>query len=327
MNRKVFVSLLKDAKVNIAEADSGSQCLEMIRKEHYDMIFLDHMMPGMDGIETFRAMTGLDGNKCLGTPVIALTANAIAGAKERYLTIGFHGFLSKPIVPAQLEKMIRDFLPEHLLEYHEPDAKDEARKNRVKKVELPDIEGIDWEYALLHFPDTNMVFQTAVDFYQSIGFERDEILRYYNELDESILEDYRIKVHAIKSMANTIGATALGGLAKLCEYASRDGDIDRVKVLTPILIEELDTMRERLSVLSSEVEKPKLEDADELFALLEMLKMALIIHDSEQADKTMNVIMSYSYDDDMAERLEKLNRRVMNLEEEEAIKDIEALQN
>ncbi len=327
MNRKVFVALLKDSKVNITEAASGHECLQLIKNEHFDMIFLDHMMPGMDGVETFRAMGTLDGNLCLGTPVIALTANAIAGAKDRYLTLGFHGFLSKPVVPAQLEKMIRDFLPEDLLEYHEPDAKDEARRNRTKKIELPDIEGIDWEYALLHFPDSNMVYQTAVDFYESIGFERDEILRYYNDLDESILEDYRIKVHGIKSMSNTIGATALGGLAKLCEYASRDGDIDRVKVLTPILVEELDAMKKRLSVLSSEVEKPKMEDMDELFGLLEMLKMAVMIHDSEQADNTMKMIMSYSYDVDTQQKLEHLNLHILNLEEEDAITDIEELQN
>ena len=169
MNRKVFVSLLKDSKVGVTEAESGTECLQLIKKQHYDMIFLDHMMPGMDGVETFKAMATLEGNKCLGTPVIALTANAIAGAKERYMTMGFHGFLSKPVVPAQLEKTIRDFLPESLLEYHEPDAKDEARKNRVKRIELPEIEGVEWDYALLHFPDSNMVYQSALDFYESIG--------------------------------------------------------------------------------------------------------------------------------------------------------------
>ncbi len=104
MNRKVFVSLLKEAKVQIEEAAGGEECLAKIKKEHYDMIFLDHMMPGLDGLETFKLMASLEGNKCLGTPVVALTANAIAGAKERYMTLGFHGFLSKPIVPAQLEK-------------------------------------------------------------------------------------------------------------------------------------------------------------------------------------------------------------------------------
>ena len=327
MNRKVFVALLRDSKVKVVEAENGYDCLQLIKNQHFDMIFLDHMMPGMDGVETFKAMAKLEGNKCLGTPVIALTANAIAGAKERYLTLGFHGFLSKPVVPAQLEKTIRDFLPESLLEYHEPDAKDEARKNRVKKIELPDIEGIDWDYALLHFPDTNMVFQTAVDFYDSIMFERDEILRYYKDIDSgNTLEDYRIKVHAVKSMANTIGATALGGLAKTCEFAAKDNNIDRIKAITPILIEELEIMHDRLKVLSSDVEKPKLEDIDELFALLEMLKMSIMTHDSEQADNIMKQIMSYSYDEDKQIKLEQLNLRIMNLEEDEALADIEELQ-
>ncbi|WP_051194969.1 ATP-binding protein [Pseudobutyrivibrio ruminis] len=326
MNRKVFVALLKDSKVKIKEAASGAECLQLIKQQHFDMIFLDHMMPGMDGVETFKAMATLDGNKCLGTPVIALTANAIAGAKDRYLTMGFHGFLSKPVVPAQLEKMIRDFLPQSLLEYHEPDAKDEARKNRTKKIELPDIEGIDWDYALLHFPDSNMVYQSAIDFYDSIGFERDELLRYYNNLDESILEDYRIKVHGIKSMSNTIGATSLGGVAKLLEYAARDGDIERVRIMTPILIEELDSMQSRLSVLTSDVTKPALEDMDELFALLEMLKMSIMTHDSEAADNNMKQIMAYTYDEDMQAKIDHLNLHMMNLEVDEALEDIDKLQ-
>lgn len=326
MNRKVFVSLLKDSKVGVTEAESGTECLQLIKKQHYDMIFLDHMMPGMDGVETFKAMATLEGNKCLGTPVIALTANAIAGAKERYMTMGFHGFLSKPVVPAQLEKTIRDFLPESLLEYHEPDAKDEARKNRVKRIELPEIEGVEWDYALLHFPDSNMVYQSALDFYESIGFERDEVLRYYNNLDDSVLEDYRIKVHGIKSMANTIGATALGGLAKLCEFAARDGDIDRVKVLTPILMDELDNMKDRLSVLASEVEKPQMDDMDDLFGLLEMLKIAIMTHDSEAADNNMRQIMAFSYEDDIQKKIEHLNSHIINLEDEEALVDIEELQ-
>ncbi len=327
MNRKVFVALLKEARVNIDEASGGEECLDKITKQHYDMIFLDHMMPGMDGVETFKAMASLEGNKCLGTPVIALTANAIAGAKERYLTIGFHGFLSKPVVPAQLEKMIRDFLPEDLLEYHEADAKDEARKNRIKKVELPEVEGIDWDYALLHFPDSNMVYQTAVDFYESIGYEIEELQRYYDELgSDSSLEDYRIKVHGVKSMANTIGATALGGLAKMCEYAARDGLVERIKVLNPILIEELQAMKERLNVLSSEVKKPKLEDMDELFALLEMLKMAIIVNQSEQSDQIMKQIASYSYDDEIQAKVDKLNISIVNFEADEALEIIEEMQ-
>ncbi|SDB31531.1 His Kinase A (phospho-acceptor) domain-containing protein [Pseudobutyrivibrio sp. YE44] len=327
MNRKVFVALLKESRVNIEEASSGAECLSKIQREHYDMIFLDHMMPGMDGVETFKAMATLENNKCMRTPVIALTANAIAGARERYLTMGFHGFLSKPIVPAQLEKTIRDFLPEDLLEYHETNRTDEARKNRARQVELPEIEGVDWDYALLHFPETKMVFQTAVDFYEAIDYEKEQVASYYNEIDGNFpLEDYRIKVHAIKSMANTIGATSLGGFAKILEYAARDNRLDRIKSLTPVLLEEMDIMKQRLSVLYSEVEKPKLEDMDELFALLEMVKMAIRGQDSEQADNMIKQVMSYSYPTELQPKIDHLNLHILNLEYDEALQDIDELQ-
>lgn len=327
MNRKVFVALLKESKVQVTEAADGYECLRLIQNQHFDMIFLDHMMPGMDGIETFKAMTGVENNLCLGTPVIALTANAVAGAKERYLTMGFHGFLSKPIVPLQLEKMIRDFLPEDLLEYHSENEKDANRKNRPAKVELPEIEGVDWEYALLHFPDKNMVYETAVDFYHSIESERDEILGYYDSIDGDFpIDDYRIKVHGVKSMANTIGATSLGALAKMCEYAARDGLVDRIKVLTPVLVEEIDNMKERLSVLVSDTDKPQMKDEDELNALLEMLKMALKTHNSEQADNVMKQIDSYSYESKTQEMINKLSQNILNLEEDEALAKIDILQ-
>ena len=327
MNRKVFAALLKESKVKVSEAASGDECLNLIQKEHYDMIFLDHMMPGMDGVETFKRMATLDGNKCLRTPVIALTANAIAGARERYLTMGFHGFLSKPVVPAQLEKTIRDFLPQDLMEHHEINAIDEARMNRVKPVELPEIEGVDWDYALLHFPDSKMVLSTAIDFYESIGYEADIISSYYSLLDDNFpIADYRIKVHAVKSMANTIGATALGGLAKICEYAARDRDIEKIRVLTPVLLEEMETMKQRLKVLTSDVEKPQMEDMDELYALLEMLKMSIKAHDSELADNIMKQITSFSYTDDIQVRIDELNLQVINLDEDGALEQIEALQ-
>ena len=303
--------------------------MRLIQNKHYDMIFLDHMMPGMDGIETFKAMYTLSDNKCIGSPVIALTANAVAGAKERYMALGFHGFLSKPIVPSQLEKTIRDFLPDALMEFHETSASDELRANRVHKVELPDIEGIDWEYALLHFPDTGMVFQTAVDFYNQIDYESEAILDLYAQLqtEEKPIEDYRIKVHAVKSMANTIGATGLGGIARTCEFAARDNLIDRIQLLTPVLLEEMANTKNRLSVLvDDKIEKPELEDMDELFAMLEMLKMAIYTNDSEAADNNMKSIIGYSYKWDIQEQIDKLDKNIINMEYDDALSVIESLQ-
>lgn len=111
VNRKVFCGLLKQTMVKIKDVGSGKECLDEVTKKHYDMIFLDHMMPEMDGIETMSRMKQLQNNLCADTPVIMLTANAIVGAKEHYLAEGFEDFLAKPIVQEKLEKIMVHWMP------------------------------------------------------------------------------------------------------------------------------------------------------------------------------------------------------------------------
>ncbi|MCI8523524.1 MAG: response regulator [Lachnospiraceae bacterium] len=111
VNRKVFCGLLKQTKVKIKDVGSGKECLEEVVKKHYDMIFLDHMMPEMDGMETMNRMKKMPDNQCADTPVVMLTANAIVGAREHYLTAGFDDFLAKPIVQEKLEKIMVQWMP------------------------------------------------------------------------------------------------------------------------------------------------------------------------------------------------------------------------
>ena len=110
VNRKVFKGLLKETGLAIDEADSGDACLAMVRRNKYDIVFMDHMMPNMDGIETFRKMKEMEVNQSKNAPVIMLTANAVGGARELYLSEGFDDFIAKPIVPEELEKMICKYL-------------------------------------------------------------------------------------------------------------------------------------------------------------------------------------------------------------------------
>ncbi|MDO4946808.1 MAG: ATP-binding protein [Fibrobacter sp.] len=114
MNLKVFSGLLKKTQMQIDTAVSGEECLKMVREKQYDLIFLDHMMPKMDGVETFRLMRSLD-NMNPNTPVVMLTANALEGAREQYLSEGFVDYLSKPIHADQLEKMVLKYLPKNLI--------------------------------------------------------------------------------------------------------------------------------------------------------------------------------------------------------------------
>lgn len=112
VNRRVFCGLLKQTKVQITDVGSGRECLDHIRQKHYDLIFLDHMMPEMDGMETMRHMKEMEENLCKDTPVIMLTANAIMGAKEQYLAAGFDDFLAKPIDQTKLERLMMHWMPQ-----------------------------------------------------------------------------------------------------------------------------------------------------------------------------------------------------------------------
>ena len=112
VNRRVFCGLLKQTQVKITDVGSGRECLDHIRQKHYDLIFLDHMMPEMDGMETIQKMKEMGDNLCQNTPVIMLTANAIVGAKEQYLEAGFDDFLAKPIDQTKLERLVMHWMPQ-----------------------------------------------------------------------------------------------------------------------------------------------------------------------------------------------------------------------
>lgn len=117
VNRKVFCGLLKQMQLSITSIGSGRECLECVAAQHYDVIFLDHMMPEMDGVETYKRMKTLENNQCAETPVVMLTANAISGARERYLEMGFHDFLAKPIAQDKLDEMLEKYIPEEKRQY------------------------------------------------------------------------------------------------------------------------------------------------------------------------------------------------------------------
>ena len=114
INLKVITMLLKDTEICIDTATSGKECIEKYTADHYDLVFLDHMMPEMDGIETLKHLMETDRYKEENTPVIALTANAMMGAEKTYLESGFIDYLTKPAKDVDLEAMIIKHLPENI---------------------------------------------------------------------------------------------------------------------------------------------------------------------------------------------------------------------
>ena len=117
LNRKVFVKLLQHTKIQIDEAESGFECIDKMKEYSYDMVFLDHMMPEMDGKETLHRLKEMKDYPGEQAVVVALTANAVGGARKQYISEGFDDFLPKPIVYKEAEELILKYLPSHLVEH------------------------------------------------------------------------------------------------------------------------------------------------------------------------------------------------------------------
>lgn len=119
MNRKVFAKLLEPTKMQIDQAESGFECIDKMKETRYDIVFLDHMMPQMDGTETLRRLREMTGYPSECSVIIALTANAFVGARQQYISEGFDDFLPKPIIYKDAEELILNFLPSQLVERFE----------------------------------------------------------------------------------------------------------------------------------------------------------------------------------------------------------------
>lgn len=334
VNRKVFLNLLKELQMEIHEAAGGFACLDMVTKQPYDLIFLDHMMPDLDGVETIKKMHGLDNNLCKETPVIALTANALSGAKEMYLGIGFSDYLSKPFQPEKLEEMLLEYLPKEKIVA--VNSSDVPKKNKRDKIlnfvdqGFPDVEGIDWKYAAIVQPNAEILLDVLETFTSLIKFDAQVLKQKYDILlemqaakpseSEDVLEawrQYRVKVHAMKTSAAMIGAVSLSSFAKLLENFSQKRIMEPIKVLTDIFLEEWLSYEERLSVFKAKegnIENKKKFSDSAILDLLSSLDAAMEDMDIDTADEMMNQIQGYEMPDHLKELVEQLASAVMNLD-------------
>lgn len=322
VNRYVIKNLLKETKIQVADADSGEKCLKMIQSEHFDLIFLDHMMPRMDGIETLKRMKALKDSKCIGMPVIALTSNALAGSKEFYIEVGFDDYLSKPIKQDKLEKLLYEKLPKELLEEYIAESKSDAVRQEPE--ELPQIEGIDWQYAMVHFKDEKLMLATLENVYYSLESQADRL----DELSESkSLEDYRILVHSVKGVTAMSGMTAISGVAAALEQCAADKDEEKICTLNSWLTEQMRKMKIRLDVLFvKDTNKKVIEDYNVMLALLEMIRMDAFDMDIDGLDEKTAQLMEYEYPAEILDIISQLKINVTELNEDGINQSVDSLE-
>lgn len=252
MNLTVVKGLLKQTKVQIDTAENGYECLKLVTQKKYDIIFLDHRMPGIDGTETLKKMQKLPDNLNAATPVISLTADALSGARERYIAAGFKDYLTKPIDGHQLEDMMIKYLPPEKLS-------DRVEGDDIQEEEctLPEwlsaVSDLDPTIGIDYCGSEGAYLDALTVFAESIVPNSKEIAKFYETED---WKDFTTKVHALKSTARLIGANELSERAKALEAAGNRGDIETIRNGTDDLLQLYLAYSFKLSPLFTTKETP-----------------------------------------------------------------------
>jgi CheY-like chemotaxis protein len=248
-NLDVAKGLMLPYGLTLECASSGCEAIEKIREmtnnpaiQKYDIVFMDHMMPEMDGIEVAHIIrTKIDGEYAKTVPLIALTANALAGNEAMFLTHGFNAYIPKPIDIIQLDQMlntwIRDKQNEETLKKAELEraAKIEIRTN-VPSV-IPDglsVEGIDLAAGKERYSDEKVFLEII----RSYCVHTPGLLKKIHDFSLKDLKQYAVAVHGLKGSSYGICADAIGKFAEALEMAAKAGDIEAIKLKNNGLIEK-----------------------------------------------------------------------------------------
>jgi signal transduction histidine kinase/CheY-like chemotaxis protein len=245
MNRKVASNLMRLFGITPDLCKSGAETIETMKKKHYDMLFLDHMMPEMDGIETLKILKelGLVDN----TKVVALTANAVVGAREQYLDAGFDDYISKPIELSEMDKIFNKYLSEEKVE-----APIAPEDNKIKSLNLDGLGMMDKlrsldinvEEGISYCGDDEEFYIEIVNDYIKAAPEKIEQLDALLEAGD--MKEYKVLIHSVKSSSKTIGCMSLFEKARDLEAAAASGNIDYVKTNHRSVVSEYKNLVEAL---------------------------------------------------------------------------------
>lgn len=275
MNLVVGKSIFRNYGMEVTTVLSGQESIDICREKTFDIVFMDHMMGGMDGVEAMKRIRSDVAGKNGETPIVALTANAMSSAKQMFLAEGFDGFVSKPIETDELERVMRQVLPKSMVTYEEIDEASvpEPDYEEMRKEPAPKMTALSLREQLKPYSvetDAGMKYcLNDFDFYKSLlvqfATEATEkiplINRYYESAD---WKNYEILVHALKSTSKMIGAAALSDQAKQLEMAAKEKKEEFIKENHYPLMNEYGALYKGLStILADEIRASKEEKKEE----------------------------------------------------------------
>jgi signal transduction histidine kinase/CheY-like chemotaxis protein len=244
-NLRVAQGLMATYEMQIDCVESGAEAIEKARTQSYDIIFMDHMMPEMDGVEATAAIRALEGEYFKNVPIIALTANAISGMREMFIENGFSDFLSKPVEVVRLDEILEKWISRDKRELAPQRVEKAGRASRNVFAEMLDIDGVDVTVGLSHVGGSEERYRSLLEVFQRDAAQRLDLLK-KPKPDE--LKAFTTHVHALKSALANIGAKALAESSALLEAAGHRGDMSFIN-------KYLNNFRTGLSALNTRIAK------------------------------------------------------------------------
>ena len=319
-NLKVAQGLMLPYQMQVDICGSGEEAIEYIQKKQYDIIFMDHMMPGIDGIEATRRIRSLeDGSGYYErVPIIALTANAISGVKEMFLRNGMNDFLAKPIDVTKLHGLLDKWIPDA--------KKEKTRKKRMFICSPVDddpvkikIEGIDVKAGIAMIGGTVESYLKMLAIYHIDGL--DKIKKIRECVEKNDIKLYTIYVHSLKSASASIGAHGISDLFKSLEIAGSNEDIGFINVNTEPFLEEFETLLKNISVVISENRSKPTKDNDSEFLREELSKLREALHnrDAGEVDDIMGTLETVMWDQHTYDILKEISRNILLINYTDAV--------
>jgi len=329
-NLKVAEGLLAPYRTKIDTCLSGPEAIELVKREKYDLVFMDHMMPEMDGIEATTLIRewemGRGDAVADRTPIVALTANAVSGVREMFIEKDFDDFLAKPIDVSTLDEILNRWISK--------DKREQGVENQPEaNTKFPNISGVDVQKGIAMTGGTVEGYASVLSTFRKDARERLHQLR--NTLYEESLSLFITNVHALKSASASIGAVKLSDQAVKLEAAGKEGDRAYINGNLERFIDNLSDVIEGIHV-ALEIEKAYDRDVsvnsksapvkkDELYSLLEDLKAAIKSKKAEYIDRILERISQLSLDEKATESIDKISDDILMAEFDNVIKTIDEM--
>ncbi len=316
VNLLVAKGLMEPYLLNVDTAQSGMDAIEMVKSGKYDLVFMDHMMPEMDGIDATVAIRALEGDYFKNLPIVALTANAILGTREMFLQEGMDDFLAKPVELHKLNHILAKWLPK--------EKQSKATAGDVLSVEKPElvIEGVNTLQGIISVGGDKENYMYILSVYYADGLSK------YNSLLRLIRDDldrFKIEIHALKSASATIGASNIASSAQKLEMAAKSEDIEYIEEHIPAFLSAFKELLDNIKPFAADV--PEEEEGEgklvgELSYLQEeicALCTAVEFMNITRIEDILNRIAAFEWPPEVTEELLCIREHMANFNYDDAL--------